>query len=151
MHWWHLLVQGGIWLVWEPQEDWHFCSCHIVKIKIISIIVSGDSLKLYQCSLGWEFSSRIKTSRCETTGQNWSNMEQISTIYVILYLFLLHRRILILDFPRGLWWWLSSSIVPWSVIGSSPFLEMIHNFFHNVLEVYDRLVNLGFYQWHKVL
>ena len=43
------------------------------------------------------------TSRCETTGMTWSNLERISSRSVLWYLLLLHRLIFILDLPRGVW------------------------------------------------
>ena len=86
------------------------------------------------------------TSRYDTTGLTWSILELISSISVIWYLHLLHILILTFDFPCGVWWWLSSSIATWSVIGSSTLIATIHTFYRPVLEVYDQLVNLGLYQ-----
>ena len=69
-----------------------------------------------------------RNSRCETTGLTWSNLERIYSRSVLWYLFLLHKLILILDLPRGVWWRLSSSSTPWAVIGSSPLIATIHTF-----------------------
>ena len=41
-----------------------------------------------------------KTSIYETIGLNWSNMEWISSRYVLWYLFLLHKLILTLNSPQ---------------------------------------------------
>ena len=45
-----------------------------------------------------------RTSMCETTYLTWSNMERIFSISVLWLLFLIHRLILTLYFPRVLWW-----------------------------------------------
>ena len=69
-----------------------------------------------------------RTSRCETTGLTWSNMEWISSRSVLWCIFLLHRLILILDFPRGFWWRFSSSSTHLDVIGYTPLISKIHTF-----------------------
>ena len=73
------------------------------------------------------FFGRIN-SICETTGLTWSNLERIYSRYVLWYLFLLHKMILILDLNCGVLLLLSSSSTPWAVIGSSPLIAMIHIF-----------------------
>ena len=71
----------------------------------------------------------IRNSRCENTGLTWSNMYLIYSIYVLYFLFLLHRLMLNLVLPCWLWWLWSSPSAPWVVIGSSPFISIIHTFF----------------------
>ena len=72
--------------------------------------------------------SAIWNSRYETTGLTWSNMERISSRYVLWYLLLFHRLILALDSPHGVWWRLISSSAPWAMIGSSTLIATIHTF-----------------------
>ena len=48
-----LFIQVCILLVWEPKEGWHFCSCNIEKIKLLSRIFSEDPLNIHKCYLGW--------------------------------------------------------------------------------------------------
>ena len=70
--------------------------------------------------------SEIITSICETTGMILSNMEQISSISVLWYLFLIHRLILAVYFPHLFWRvWISSS-APWAVVGCSMLIAITH-------------------------
>ena len=55
-----LFLQGGILLVWEPKEGWHFCSCYIEKIKLLSKIVSEELLNPHQCYFSREVSLGYK-------------------------------------------------------------------------------------------
>ena len=69
-----------------------------------------------------------RTSVFEIKDLTWSNMEQISSRSVLWYIFLLRRLMLKLDFSYVVWCKFCSSSAPWSVIGSSPFISMIHTF-----------------------
>ena len=89
-----------------------------------------------------------RTSICETTGLNWSNMDQISSISTLWYIFLIHRIILTFYFPCGLCWRWSSSSVPWSIMGYYPLIGMIHTFFLVYVRSWWAAGNLGLYQWH---
>ena len=51
-----LFYKGGVLLVWYPKEGWTFCSCQILKINIISIIVSDELQDIQQCYLVLEVS-----------------------------------------------------------------------------------------------
>ena len=69
-------LQVGIWLVWGPKEGLNFCSCHIAKIKLHSIIVSEYLLKLRQCYLVWEIylGDKIQDVKLKVwLDQIWSN------------------------------------------------------------------------------
>ena len=64
-------------------------------------------------------------SRFKNTGMIRSNLEQIYSRSVLWWILLPHRMILTLDFLCWVWWIWGSSRVPWTVMGSSPLIEII--------------------------
>ena len=49
-------LQRGIWFEWDLKEGWHFCSCHISQIRLLSRILSKNLKNPHECYLVWEVS-----------------------------------------------------------------------------------------------
>ena len=127
MNWGLLFLQGGIWLRWDPKKsDILFLSYCTNKASFHNYL--WWSFKPSQMFFGVRCFFGRQTWRCETTCLSISNLDWISSIYILCYLFLMNRLISTLDFPQGFWWKFSSSSAPWIVIVSSRSISMVQKF-----------------------
>ena len=105
------------------------------KRRLTFLFLSYFSNKAYFQNVIWgpfrasQMFFGIKTSRFETTGLTWSNMERIPSRYALWYILLMYRLKLSLDYTHQVWWQWSSSSAPWAMMGYYPLISIIHTFF----------------------